>query len=1651
MPQSIAYKTLGDHKPLAWDHGINSGLLTARDNEITPRWITQPTTDVDEELFISPTTVVWSIHGEIKRFWTYEEEGEDVIDACFAWFPSIEEEEAPVFETNSTGAGGRRRGEKKKETKLERGLVVLLKSIGFIYLLGGSTHIIHIPFEVKHAFPAPVGIILERKLGAHELQPHPKKGSTLWPDETETELGGGGRFPKFFTLTSPLNEFGIVTLTAAGQGESEFGLEDEMVYIDAAIALTRNQRTGTVTLFRATYPSSTIPSGSARPPPTTTTTTAAGGRRRGDTHSRRKSSMGGASFFLESEHQHRRRSSFADIGGLSSSFTLDRGMGTQIAEFEAKMFATGSLDTETLLRELELAPLETFPISEVGEVFAIQARSGVRVVCVPSGEEKVLCLMVKVEQGFVPFVVDMEMVEARGAVPIRIDGDEEGFGVERVLVVGMGGEVRLWSPYSPPIRIQTPHGEGEGEGDAVVGVSHPAGDRVTLRRASGKAERIRIEIGTKSDAVRACLGALDCVLGREVWEGVWGRYICLKEEGGGLGLGEWDAVGVVVCMVFMGGEERRHIEVEEGEVRMEVDGGDGDGVRAWYEMPGPLRRDRLLRFAARAEAELRDEPMEGCSHLLKEVLLALHLLAEDWKLDIIYADEAARLLTPLLLQLATWLGWSKWVEYYMDTDGEMEGPGLVVDGYRLRNTRVEEVGEVPSIYGWCVGAVEGTGALGAYPSFRDLVRRERDTKAIVAAGKLCQKTQRVVKLYSILASPEGTFEDVVKCLVEYGMTKADLSRLPVGMSVPLLEAIAQCQVNPPKEWGAEALELIGRKDLRNLVKPDYTGFAHAAKEKEPEVRDIKTIVQSINEAESKEEGLAEVDTNAVTRLLFREDRRLQEVTKLLRTSKPLIVIMDNPPEMNEHDVMQAQQNAARQIAVRSLAVPTGRGIYTFSSKKPVLTEKFPIPAFNWSVKVKPSNTAVTVDKTFLTEERLAWGLFHNGAAAALSISRETEGINTSWIVFNKPTELTVRHAGFLLGLGLNGHLKDLATWHAFNYLTSKHTMTSIGLLLGLAVSYLGTMDATVTRLLSVHVLALLPAGSTELNLSPLTQTAGLMGIGLLYHGTQQRRMTEVMLAEIGKSEAHHGLANFTRDEGYRLAAGFALGFINLGQGRDLKGLKDLRITDKLITYMASLDDGAGCIGFSTPGAVVALALIWLKTSDANVAAKVDVPDTQSLLDSTRPDFLLLRVMAKNLILWDSVRGSMEWVDAQLPACLMKHAGLRRARVLTTDDLSLYSIIAGACFSIGLRYAGSGNEEARDTLIYYLDRYMQLASMAATTHDQKMCRTTVRNFQDVIAVSAVCVMAGTGDLDVMRRLRRLHSRADEDVVYGSHMAAHMGLGILFMGGGRYSLSTSNLAIASLLAALYPIWPNAPTDNTCHLQALRHLWVLAADARCLVPRDVDTRQPTVLPVRIPVQRGDGTVEVLQRTAPCLLPELQTVPEVSSDSNEFWSTRLDLRDNPEHLKNFQKSQTIFVAKKQDTLEAKANLRPEEDEMESSWIWQQFEEKLKDCPFITKSDIRELVRKSDPSKPGYAKGLFERSMTSLKLNLDLSDLDKITTSRLWNVKLVIAMAQSIERRMVNRQVRAEGMKCLPEEFVERLRLQVWRIGERLEAEMEE
>ena len=70
----------------------------------------------------------------------------------------------------------------------------------------------------------------------------------------------------------------------------------------------------------------------------------------------------------------------------------------------------------------------------------------------------------------------------------------------------------------------------------------------------------------------------------------------------------------------------------------------------------------------------------------------------------------------------------------------------------------------------------------------------------------------------------------------------------------------------------------------------------------------------------------------------------------------------------------------------------------------------------------------------------SWASFHNGVAAGLKIAPASQ-IDSAWIVYNKPkhAELANEYAGFLMALGLNGHLTKLATLNIHDYLTTVRT------------------------------------------------------------------------------------------------------------------------------------------------------------------------------------------------------------------------------------------------------------------------------------------------------------------------------------------------------------------------------------------------------------------------------------------------------------------------------------------------------------------------------------------------------------------------------------------------------------------------------------
>lgn len=215
---------------------------------------------------------------------------------------------------------------------------------------------------------------------------------------------------------------------------------------------------------------------------------------------------------------------------------------------------------------------------------------------------------------------------------------------------------------------------------------------------------------------------------------------------------------------------------------------------------------------------------------------------------------------------------------------------------------------------------------------------------------------------------------------------------------------------------------------------------------------------------------------------------------------------------------------------------------------------------------------------------------------------------------------------------------------------------------------------------------------------------------------------------------------------------------------------------------------------------------------------------------------------------------------------------------------------------------------------------------------QLARTSVEACLGSAALGLAVVMAGTGHLPTLQLLRGLRLRltlnnkgkGSDMIHYGNHTAVSMALGFLFLGGGMHTFARSNAAIAALLAAVYPVFPEEPRENRYHLQALRHLYALAAEPRSLQPLDVDTKQPATVPLKVVLQddarrpsimmgavdapstppRCEGTPLALAQlpaqgergggggvlqAAPCLLPAAGEVVALEVCGPRYWPQRL------------------------------------------------------------------------------------------------------------------------------------------------------------------
>ena len=615
----------------------------------------------------------------------------------------------------------------------------------------------------------------------------------------------------------------------------------------------------------------------------------------------------------------------------------------------------------------------------------------------------------------------------------------------------------------------------------------------------------------------------------------------------------------------------------------------------------------------------------------------------------------------------------------------------------------------------------------------------------------------------------------------------------------------------------------------------------------------------------------------------------------------------------EAEVPDAYQKRLWLLAQRTLALPVGRGALTFSSSQPLPTEAMPVPPLKLLAKVPPADALIKLDLSTVgaSSEVYTWPEFHNGTAAALRLSPEQTHISRFWIVNHRRPELSNdRWGGFLLGLGLQGHLSVLSRTSYVKILGKNEAYPSVacGLMLGACASGRGTMNTNLQNLLAPNVSSL--SVETRDAKSSVVQNACLVATGLLYEGTYNRLIIDKLVDWI---TIDGSLCTLGDREASAVSAALGLGYVCSGSAlhRNATLLKS-RIRDKLSPFVCigersglptsspaivlptrySGKNGAG-MSVVSPAACLALGLCFWNTGDSTVIDCLRLPAEKSRMDFIRPDIALLRVMACALVDWTNVRPTSEWVFSMLPLFFVQYVfGTSRdcplGEFYPISKKHLRSVYinacVGACLAIGIRYAGSANTQAQEFLLLSL----QQICVRRTKLEARPSKSIIYLYET--SISAIClalamVMAGTGDSRCLGFFSAIRNRVETDVSYGDHMARNMAIGWLFVGGARVSFTTNLSAIVSLVAASFPVFPRTPTDNRYHLQALRHMYVLAFEHRCLETREVGEDIACCVPVEVTVRQLDGSDSIQMGCTPMLMPPWDSIVRIQLASERYW----------------------------------------------------------------------------------------------------------------------------------------------------------------------
>ncbi|KAI0984626.1 hypothetical protein GJ496_003534 [Pomphorhynchus laevis] len=644
-----------------------------------------------------------------------------------------------------------------------------------------------------------------------------------------------------------------------------------------------------------------------------------------------------------------------------------------------------------------------------------------------------------------------------------------------------------------------------------------------------------------------------------------------------------------------------------------------------------------------------------------------------------------------------------------------------------------------------------------------------------------------------------------------------------------------------------------------------------------------------------------------------KDLRLREVRRCLQSQQPIALSSSNDNNSdnsstaapdgftdNHHEMLKV-------LSHRAMCCPVGRALFTLQTLNPSPLDDLYIPLLCLKGVLDNRPTTLDLETVSPTLYSMNWPKFHNSIAAALALHPSVrpsmiDNVLTGNVSFSTLTE----SAGFMLGIGLNGGLKNPSPVSVFSVVVQCDEMCTACLLLGLGVSNHHSCSATLTRLMAIHVRSMILPTQAELEIQFLSQLAAMLGLGFLYAESYDERIAEVLLGEITGSFISKAETPALIDhETHSMCAALSLGLVLLGmKSRNVMKHWEDRLIDELGKLISYDDKRWNRLTVAGP-ACIALSLAFFDTNSEHVAQLLTPDHIQPL----RPDLIFYTILGKSLIMWNTVSCTSLWVKSQSIRDNL-HKGVNSENNRFVVEKYLYSM-AAACYALGLKYAGTASSEASKVLFKQLNCLMKCwRGHVAEEAWFNMMRPPKCNFITYslnfalcsIIISASMVLAGTGNLPLFRILRYLRMSAHPIRAHCVQFAVHMSIGMLFLGGGRLGFkSNDKFSLVCLLASTLPPFPLEPDQQCCVPQFLRHLYVLATEPRLLtictgpdhVTADIDLRH---INAKVHIQQhGCDQLNLLNDNHGVYrLPSLSTIKRICIRADGFWP--IDLFEHDE-----------------------------------------------------------------------------------------------------------------------------------------------------------